>query len=231
MTEKISAEASTLFGALNIAAKELGVDSKTLEYSFDLSHFRNDANRNKPVDTVRILAWAKDPADFIGAEKAQEWIDRLLELLSIEAKTQYKIFAKQKAEIQIDSEKGGLLVGRKGVTLKAIQCIFEAAMQKSFADWQYRIEILGGKKEESRERRGKRDDRRGKKVKNTDVLEKKAKMLAEKVKKSGEDLIIKQILNSFERRVVHQVINEIEGVKTESFMDKGVKRLRIFPAE
>ena len=231
MTEKIAAEAPTLFGALEIAAKELGVDSKTLEYSFDIEHFRTGGNRNKPVDTVRILAWEKDPADFLGAEGALKWMDELLALLSIRAKTQYKLQAKRKAEIQIDSEKGGLLVGRKGVTLKAIQVVFNAAMQKSFPDWEYRIEILGGKKEDTRERRGRRDDKRGKKVKNTDALEKKAKMLANKVKDSSEPLVIKQILNSFERRVVHQVVNEIEGVKTESFMDKGVKRLRIFPAE
>ena len=95
---------------------------------------------------------------------------------------------------------------------------------------------MGGKKEDSRDRKSKRGDKRGdkrggKKTKNTDALEKKAKMLAGKVKESGEPLVIKQILNSFERRVVHQIINNIDGVKTESFMDKGVKRLRIYPEE
>ena len=40
---------------------------------------------------------------------------------------------------------------------------------------------------------------------------------------------MRQTLNAFERRVVHQVVNAMEGVQTESFMDDDVKRIRIKP--
>ena len=110
-------------------------------------------------------------------------------------------------------------------------------------DWQYRLDVMGGKKDKERSSdrgrgrdrdRGRGRDRgrdrdRDSRKKNTGALEKNARQLAKKVLASQEAIIMKQTLNSFERRIVHQEISKLEGVNTESFMDEGVKRIRIYP--
>ena len=117
-------------------------------------------------------------------------------------------------------------------------------MAKEAPDWNFRLDVAGGRRERDDRRRDdrrggrdnrRRDDRRGgrdggrDRKKNTAGLEKLAKQLAGKVQDSQEALVMRQTLNAFERRVVHQVVNNVEGVQTESFMDEGVKRIRIKP--
>lgn len=54
--------------------------------------------------------------------------------------------------------------------------------------------------------------------------------LAEEVLRTGEPTEIHRELNSFERRIVHMAVSEIEGVFSESVGDGPVKQIRILPA-
>ena len=230
MEEKIAAEADTLYAALDQVAEKLGLKRDELDYSFDKDHFREN-NRNKPVETVKILAWAKPEQDFTYANLAKEWVEKSLSLLNIEAEVSYKLKSETNVKIMIKSEKGALIVGRKGSTLRAIQHVFLAAMKKAAPEHSFQIDVLGGKKDRGERRR---DDRRGKdrdrnKKKGTAELEKLAKKLARKVQDKKEILVMRQTLNAFERRIVHQTVSKMKGVKTESFMDEGIKRIRICP--
>jgi len=158
-----------------------------------------------------------------------------LSLLNIEAEVSYKMKSETNIKIMIKSEKGALIVGRKGSTLRAIQHVFLGAMKKSAPDHSFQIDVLGGKKDRGdRGDRGdrRRDDKRGRdrnKKKGTAELEKLAKKLARKVQDKNEILVMRQTLNAFERRIVHQTVSKMKGVKTESFMDEGIKRIRICP--
>ena len=133
---------------------------------------------------------------------------------------------------------GGRLVGRRGAALKSISILNNAVSNVSHKDWSFQLEVLGGEKrsggrdrgDRRNDRRGDRNDRRGRvNQKAAKDLEKLASKLAAKVIESGEEISIRQNLNSFERRVVHLHIQSIDGVKTESFMDEDVKRIRILP--
>jgi len=84
MEEKIAAEAATLYDALNEVAEKLGLKRDELDYSFDRDHFREN-NRNKAVETVKILAWAKPEQDLTYANLARDWVQKSLSLLNIEA--------------------------------------------------------------------------------------------------------------------------------------------------
>jgi predicted RNA-binding protein Jag len=81
-----------------------------------------------------------------------------------------------------------------------------------------------------------RDDRRGpprgdrRSDQEIDELRQLAARLASEVAGSGEPVIIRRELNSYERRVVHMVIAEIDGVESESVGDGAVKQVRIMPA-
>ena len=233
MEEKIAAEAATLYDALNEVAEKLGLKRDELDYSFDQNHFREN-NRNKAVETVKILAWAKPEQDLTYANLARDWVQKSLSLLNIEAEVSYKMKSETNIKIMIKSEKGALIVGRKGSTLRAIQHVFLGAMKKVAPEHSFQIDVLGGKKDrgDRGDRRRDRDDRRGRdrnKKKGTAELEKLAKKLARKVQEKSEILVMRQTLNAFERRIVHQTVSKMQGVKTESFMDEGIKRIRICP--
>lgn len=227
MKEVIYTEGETLSAAILLAATQLGGEPTQIEYEFQLDHFRTAAGRNKPVETVRISAWLGEPKDVSGAESAKAWIKKLTELINVETSVRYRLIGDKEAEIILKSEQGGRLVGRKGSSLKSIQAILEAVMAKQHADWKYRIEVSGSRKteDESKPRRSK--------LSNHDIrkLESLAVKLARKVLHSKKPLLIRQALNSFERRVIHLKVQSIDGVNTESIMDKDVKKIRIIPAE
>ena len=233
MEEKIAAEADTLYAALDEIAEKLGLTRDEVGYSFDQTHFREN-NRNKPVDTVKVLGWKKPEQDLTGVNIGKGWLSTLFSLLDIEVTITHKL-SENNVALKLASEKGALIVGRKGSNLRAIQEIFFAAMKKEAPDWEFRLDVAGKKDDRRRDgKRGRRDDRRDDrrgrdKKKNTSGLEKLAKNLARKVVEGQEEIVMRQTLNAFERRVVHQVVNAMEGVQTESFMDDDVKRIRIKP--
>ena len=96
-------------------------------------------------------------------------------------------------------------------------------------------------RDRDRDRRGGRDrdrDRRGGRERRGDSdrcsdrdvteLKKLARRLAESVSGGGEAEVIRKPLNSFERRIVHMEIAEMEGVSTETVEQDGDRKIRIF---
>lgn len=63
-----------------------------------------------------------------------------------------------------------------------------------------------------------------------DKLRKLTARLAEEVLRTGEPTEIRRELNSFERRVVHMVVQDFEGVASESVGDGPTKVVRLMPA-
>ena len=231
MEEKIAAEAGTLYAALDQVAEKLGLTRDELEYDFDQAHFREN-NRNKAVETIKIFAWKRPEQDLSGVHAGLAWLETFFSLVNIEANITHKV-SENNISFQLSSEKGALIVGRKGSTLREIQTIFFAAMAKEAPEWSFRLDVAGGRKEReekrpSRDRDRNRDDKKGRN-KGTGNLEKLAKQLAQKALEDQEVIVMRQTLNAFERRIVHQIVNDMEGVQTESFMDDGVKRIRIKP--
>jgi predicted RNA-binding protein Jag len=89
------------------------------------------------------------------------------------------------------------------------------------------------------ERRGDRRDRpdrgadRGDRRRTDEDAEKLRRLalrLAEEVRSSGEPTELRRELNSFERRIVHMAVSEVDGVYSESIGDGPVKQVRILPA-
>ena len=217
----------------------------------DLSHFRNEAGRAIPVDTVKIIAWAADPADKAGALAAKAWIEDLVSKMGFEGTIKARNVKDRKATIAVDSESARFLVGRGGSTLQSIQKMLNVAMEEEYGDWTFDIDVQGGRRDERRDRdgdrrggrdrgdRGDRGDRRGGRERggrdrdrcsDRDVRELKrlARRVAEAVVEGGESEIIRKPLNSFERRIVHTEVAEIDGVGTETVDQDGERKIRIF---
>ena len=221
---------NTLNEAIANAASQLGIGSERVAYDYDRDHFTTENGRPKGVFDIKLLAWPLDEATIEGAESAQDWLKTLTSLIGIETEVRYDITGDKKATLILDTEQAGRIVGRKGASLQSITYIFNAAMQHNYADWSFNIDVMGGQRNESEAPRESND--RGRKGK-SDVrkLETRASRLASKVLKTGEALEMFGELNSFERRIVHQTVQQIEGVISKSIEVDGVKKIHIIPAE
>jgi spoIIIJ-associated protein len=117
-------------------------------------------------------------------------------------------------EASVDGPELGLLVGQKGVTLQAVQELVRSMVQRRFVGQTHarvRLDVAG-----YRARR---------KV----ALERFAREVAESVKASGVAKALDP-MGSADRKVVHDAVNEIEGVSTASEGEDAARRVVIRPA-
>jgi spoIIIJ-associated protein len=120
----------------------------------------------------------------------------------------------QALEATIEGSELGLLVGQKGVTLQAVQELVRSMVQRRFvgeAHARVRVDVAG-----YRARR---------KV----ALERFATGVAESVKESGVAKALDP-MGSPDRKIVHDVVNDIDGVETVSEGEDAARRVVIRPA-
>jgi len=111
--------------------------------------------------------------------------------------------------LNLDGEEVEILVRHRGEPLKALQHVVDMAFGRRLPDDQrVFVDAL--------------DYRKGKDVE----LKQMAKLLAEKVKQTGQDQQIGP-LNPYERRLVHIAVAEVPGVATESVGDAFSKTVYI----
>ena len=117
-------------------------------------------------------------------------------------------------DASVDGPELGLLVGQKGVTLQAMQELVRSMVQRRFVGQTHarvRLDVAG-----YRARR---------KV----ALERFARDVAESVKASGMAKALDP-MGSADRKIVHDAVNEIEGVSTASEGEDAARRVVIRPA-
>jgi spoIIIJ-associated protein len=103
-------------------------------------------------------------------------------------------------EATIEGSELGLLVGQKGVTLAAVQELVRSMVQRRFvgqAHARVRVDVAGYR------------------ARRKEALERFATSVAESVKESGVAKALDP-MGSADRKIVHDIINEIEGVVTVS---------------
>ncbi len=154
MSEKwIEVEGADLAQALEKACSELGLTRESLEYDFDLNHFRGGAS------TVRILAGSKDPQAARLSAEIDVRVKKLLEAQNLHATVSIRvtIFA-----VQIELRAPG--PGTADHAFRAFAATLEKDLAESMGGRDLRVSLRGfgtGDPFESprRERRGGSDDR------------------------------------------------------------------------
>jgi spoIIIJ-associated protein len=117
-------------------------------------------------------------------------------------------------EATVDGTELGLLVGQKGVTLQAVQEWVRSMVQRRFVGQTHarvRLDVAGY--------------RALRKV----ALERFAREVAESVKSSGVAKALDP-MGSADRKIVHDAVNEMEGVNTASEGEDEARRVVIRPA-
>jgi spoIIIJ-associated protein len=112
---------------------------------------------------------------------------------------------------KVNGENAGILIGKRGQTLDAIQSIVEKVVNKRN---QNRIRVWV-------DIEGYLDTRR-------ENLENKAMRLAEKAKRLGKPISLGQ-MNAYDRRIVHLALQELPDVQTRSRGEGPLRKLVIFP--
>ncbi|MEM9035286.1 MAG: RNA-binding cell elongation regulator Jag/EloR [Actinomycetota bacterium] len=133
-------------------------------------------------------------------EMAEEFLDGLLEAFGLEGDISRVDVDDELVELQVGGEDLGLLIGRRGSTIQAVNEVMRTGLQRQAggtAEGRVRVDI-GGYRERRRE-----------------ALARFAVEQAQSVLDSGEERALEP-MNSADRKVVHDAINEVDGVETLS---------------
>ncbi len=131
-------------------------------------------------------------------EKISEILENILSLLNLEGS--FEVEEKEEAVfITVEIPEPGILIGRGGETLSALQLLLNLMISRQFPDSEKRIVV-----DVANWRRGKEEE-----------LAHKARNWAQRVLDEGQPMEL-QPMPAWQRRIVHMTIEGTKGVKSES---------------
>lgn len=157
---------------------------------------------DEPVDPAELDAEADAAADFL---------EGLLDALALPGDLKIKIH-EDFAEIEIVELGDGVLIGRRGQTLEAVQELLRSAMQREF---QRRSRVVV--------------DVEGYRARRLEKLEEKAKEAIDETLRTGESVRLEP-MDAFERKAIHRLVAVIDGVESRSQGRDPARRIVIEPA-
>lgn len=181
------------------------------------------------------------------SEFAVAWFKTLLEFMDVNAKVE-GIGNDERVRVSIEADKAGRIIGKRGSTLRSIRHILGLALNNKFGELIIDVDVADDRdgeepKRERRERRERSGDdrrrrggRRGSSSSNKsghprEKLEALARRAAEKAIETNKTITINLELNSYDRRIVHMAISEVDGVESRSEERDGTKFVQVIPAE
>jgi spoIIIJ-associated protein len=132
-------------------------------------------------------------------ESAREFIEGLVDELGLEAAVTLRVIDSETVEVVVDGQELGILVGRGGATLGALQELARTVVQSRTAGPTERILV----------------DVAGYRAKRSEALQRFTKQVADEVLASGSEQALEPMLAP-DRKVVHDAVTDIEGVETRS---------------
>jgi len=150
-------------------------------------------------------------ADSSAASKAKELLTGILERMSFECQVDVQE-TPDKIILNIEGDASGLLIGKRGQNLDAIQYILSKAINKS--DAKHKMIMVDS--EAYRKRR-------------EESLLNLAQRIKEKVKKTKKPVSLSH-MNAHDRRIIHLALQEDEGLCTKSRGEGEYRKIVILPA-
>ena len=146
-------------------------------------------------------------------ESAREFIAGLIDELGMNAEVSTRVVDEETAEVVVEGQELGVLVGPGGATLTALQELARTFVQKRTGGQSSRINV----------------DVAGYRAKRTAALQRFAQQVADEVTASGSDRALEP-MSAADRKVVHDTINEIEGLSTRSEGEEPRRYIVISPS-
>ena len=172
----------------------------------------------RPAAEPAARSDAGGSVDDDGAQQAERdaaaaFLQGLADALGEPAQAEIVVVGEDEAEVRLEGGDLGLLIGPRGQTLLAVQDLTRLASQKRGAErhGRLRIDIAG-----YRERR---------KV----ALARFTEQVADEVRSSGTARALEP-MSSMDRKIVHDAVNELDGVDTVSEGEEPFRRVVIRPS-
>ena len=178
---------------------------------------RSDRRREQPREEkeaaapVEELPYSKELAEQLDSAK---FLQELLQKMGVNG-TVSAFENGEGIKLKIDSDTDGLLIGRRGETLDALQYIVSLYENKDRKENGYRRISI---------------DTEGYRARREDTLKRLARRNALKVAKSGRSFAMEP-MNPYERRVIHSALQSFRGVTTHSEGEEPNRRVIITPEE
>ena len=178
---------------------------------------RQDRRREQPREEqeadapVEEIPYSKELAEELDSAK---FLQELLNKMKVNG-TVSAFENEEGIKLKIDSDTDGLLIGRRGETLDALQYIVSLYENKDRKENGYRRIAI---------------DTEGYRARREDTLRRLARRNALKVAKSGRSFAMEP-MNPYERRVIHSALQGFRGVTTHSEGEEPNRRVIITPEE
>jgi spoIIIJ-associated protein len=132
-------------------------------------------------------------------ESARRFVEGLVREMGLQAEVAVRLVDEDTAEVTVTGDELGLLIGPGGATLGALQEVTRTVVQRHTAGHSDRIIV----------------DVAGYRAKRAEALTRFAHKVADEVLESGEEQALEP-MSPPDRKVVHDAVNEIDGVGTRS---------------
>jgi spoIIIJ-associated protein len=215
MSEPVVASGRTVEEAIDRALEMLGATDDEVEVQI-LSEESGLQERGEAKVRVRLrderteedLALAREVVEepeptvaaedlLAQAEAAEDFLDGLLDAMDLDADVSATTTPRA-AQVELTGPELGLLIGRRGATLEALQEVTRAAVQRQLGQRAW-INL----------------DIEGYRARRRVLVERRARSSAAKVKKSGRPLALEP-MSAYERKIVHDSLADFRGVRTSS---------------
>lgn len=157
---------------------------------------------------------AYDPdvtADEVGAA-AVDFVEGMVKAFGLTGSVELKVDGVE-LDVTVDGEDLGVLIGPGGRTLASVQNLARVAAQRRLGDHETRLRV----------------DVAGYRERRKAALESFVRQVAEEVRESGVARLLEP-MTSADRKIVHDVLNETEGIVTRSEGDDPQRRVVVAPA-
>lgn len=208
--EYVEFKGKTMDDALVEAAQSLGAAGlDELEYEvIDKGSAGFLGIGSKPV-IIKARKKADEKTSFV--DIIQDFLDNLFRVMGIETKVAIDYNEEEKTmNIDLSGEEMGVLIGKRGQTLDALQKITQSVVNKNSEEF-IRVKL----------------DTENYRARRKDTLENLARNIAYKVKKSRRQIVLEP-MNPYERRIIHSALQDDKFVSTRSEGEEPFRRVVVF---
>jgi len=206
---EITVEGNDLEDALAAASERLGISRNDLEYRVidsDVGGIFGIFKKRK----ITITAWHKDGGRTLLA--ADQFLLGILSRMGIDARVTVRE-TDEGITLNIDGDRGEIIIGKRGQTLDALQYITNRYFQR---DQSQKTRVVL--------------DCEGYRRKREQIITRMAQNIARRVKRTGKP-IAAQPMDSSERRLFHLALKSDRDLSTESHGEGDKRRVVVYPAK
>ena len=191
--------------ALMQASVELGVPSTDLEYEVVSEETKGFLG----IGSKPCIIKARRKKTFI--DEIREYLESLFKAMDIQTEIQIEFDETENVlSINLEGPEMGILIGKRGQTLDALQYIISLAVNKKSESY-IRVKI----------------DTENYRARRKETLENLAKNIAFKVKRSKRSFALEP-MNPYERRIIHATLQNDKYVSTKSEGEEPYRKVIVY---